>query len=721
MDDVILVNDQFYILVASARLDDRTRVLKSNDTFAVLNRSGDVPDQRTGGEHGLYHDGTRYLSRSELRFGTQAPLLLGSELSRSNALLTVHLSNPDLYQDGHLVLQRGVIHLERARFLWDGVCHERLAVTSFAVEPVEITLDLRLGADFADVFEVRGMTRARRGRLLPPEAGVDTLVLGYEGLDGTTRRTRIHVSPAPATLSPSSTHFAFRIEPHVTTTCLLTVSCEVGTAAPRARQWTGALGEAITAEAGRLGGSHVHTSSPEFNAWVDRSGADLRMMITDAPTGPFPYAGIPWFSTPFGRDALVTALETLWLYPEVARGSLAYLALTQAEAVDPERDAEPGKILHEARGGEMAALQEVPFGQYYGSADATPLFVLLAGAYWRRTGDRPFVTSLWTHVERALAWIDGPGMAGGSGFLTYARRSTRGLVNQGWKDSHDSVFHADGTLAEGPIALCEIQAYVYAAKRAAAGVARALGHARQAASLLREADDFQRHFTTAFWCQDLGTYALAIDGRGRRCTVRSSNAGQCLFTGIARDDHARRIAAGMLDPTLFSGWGVRTIGRGERRYNPMSYHNGSVWPHDNALVAWGCARYGHKEAAVQILSGLFDASRTVERRLPELFCGFQRDGDEGPTLYPVACAPQAWAAASVFLLLQACLGLEIDAPRGQLRFDRPALPRTLRTVRIEGLRVGAATVDLDIVRHEEDVGIDVVRRDGEVAIAVVKS
>jgi glycogen debranching enzyme len=465
----------------------------------------------------------------------------------------------------------------------------------------------------------------------------------------------------------------------------------------------------------------VHGSSRQVNAWIDRATSDLRMMTTDLDTGPYPYAGVPWFSTPFGRDGIITALECLWMRPSLARGVLAYLAATQATEMIPERDAEPGKIVHEVRVGEMATLGEVPFGRYYGSVDATPLFVMLAAAYFERTADRDFIASLWPHVEAALAWIDDYGDRDNDGFVEYLRRSSEGLIHQGWKDSHDAVFHADGSPAQGSIALCEVQGYVYAARLGAAALADALSRHERATALRLQATALRERFDRAYWCDDLSTYALALDGDKRPCCVRASNAGQCLFTGIASDERAHRIARTLLTQESFSGWGIRTVATSESRFNPMGYHNGTIWPHDNALIAYGLKRYDQTDGALRVLTALYEASLQFElQRMPELFCGFQRQAGVTPVGYPVACAPQSWAAASVFLLLQTCLGLHIDAPRRQVRFLSPQMPPEVSELRIYNLEVAGASVDLLLLGHEDDVGVNVLRREGELEILVVK-
>jgi glycogen debranching enzyme len=721
-DELLHHHDKFYIQATSSRTDDRTRVLKHGQMFAVFDRHGDMLPVGLG-EQGLYFDGTRFLSRLELRVGGRRPLLLSSTVKKENDLLAVDLSNPDLKETGgELTLPRGELHVFRGTFLWKGVCYERLRISSFSRQPFVVDLRLDLDADFADIFEVRGTKRARRGRRLEDVATERTLVFGYEGLDGVTRRTRIGFDPPPQSLSNRQARYHLTLGPRQSVTLVVAIACEIGPEAPAPADHDRALA-ALTAELARapFSGCRVHATSDDLDEWLTRSISDLQMMITETPEGPYPFAGVPWFSAPFGRDGIITALEVLWIAPEVARGVLGYLAATQATETVPERDAQAGKILHEARGGEMAALGEVPFGRYYGSVDATPLFVMLAAAYLRRSGDLSFVRTLSTQVDRALAWIERDGDTDGDGFVEYARLTDKGLVQQGWKDSHDSVFHADGSLAEGPIALVEVQGYVYGAFRAAAEIANALGQAARAESYLRKAEVLRARFNAKFWDEELGTYVLALDGTKHPCRVRSSNAGHALWTGIAEPARARRVAETLMAEGSFSGWGIRTLDSGELRYNPMSYHNGSVWPHDNALLAAGFANYGLDDLSLRLFEAMLAASETVDlRRLPELYCGFSRRQGEGPTLYPVACAPQAWASGAVFMLLGAALGISIDGARGEVSLIHPVLPPAIGDLRILGLEVGRGRVDLRLENHPHDVGLTVLRREGDVRVVVVK-
>jgi glycogen debranching enzyme len=711
----------YHILAASSPADERTRVLKHGDTFAVFDHYGDIKPGGLG-EEGLYHEGTRYLSCLLLEMEGGRPFFLSSTVRDENDLLAVALTNPDLLRSGRVRVALGTLELSLKKFLWRGACYQQLRIQNHGLEPVETNLTLHFAANFADIFEVRGMKRKGRGKDLTPEVSEDRVVLGYRGLDGVTRRTLLHFEPRPARLTAATARLDLALRPRQQAIFFVTVACERASAAPGLLRFEDARAEAqADLERSSAWSCHVRTSNGQINVWVNRALSDLHMLTTQLPTGPYPYAGVPWFNTPFGRDGIITSLECLWLRPGLARGVLAYLASTQATAVVPEQDAEPGKILHETRGGEMAALKEMPFGRYYGSVDATPLFVLLAGAYYERTGDRALVESIWPNVEAALRWIDRYGDRDGDGFVEYERQSVDGLVHQGWKDSDDAIFHADGSPGRGPIALCEVQGYVYAARRAAAALAAALGHADCSAEMTRQAESIRARFEQAFWCEELSTYALALDGEKRPCRVRNSNAGHCLFTGIASPEHAGRAARTLLAPELFAGWGIRTVAASESRYNPMGYHTGSVWPHDNALIAQGLARYGLAEMALQIWTGLFEAGMYFDlHRMPELFCGFAQEPGEGPILYPVACSPQAWSAASVFLLLQACLGLEISGLEARLCFNRPQLPASLGELRIHNLEVAGATVDLLLVRHESDVGVNVLRREGDVRVTVVK-
>lgn len=710
-----------HILAASSLADERTRVLKHGDTFAVFDHYGDIKPGGLG-EEGLYHEGTRYLSCLLLELEENRPFFLNSTVRDENDQLAVALTNPDLLRDSQVRIPLGTLHIAAKKFLWRGVCYQQLRIKNHGLAPLATTLALHFAADFADIFEVRGMKRKARGDKLRPEVASNRVLLGYRGLDGDTRRTRIEFTPNPSALTASLARFDLSLKPQQEVAFDITIACERSDTLPQVLRFNDARQQAETdLERFHAWSCHLRTSNGQINAWINRAVADLHMMTTELPTGPYPYAGVPWFNTPFGRDGIITALECLWLRPSLARGVLAYLASTQATELIPEQDAAPGKILHETRNGEMAVLKEMPFGRYYGSVDATPLFVVLAGAYFQRTGDRTLVETLWPNIEAALLWMERHGDRDDDGFVEYHRQSADGLLHQSWRDSDDAVFHADGSLAQGPIALCEVQGYAYAALKAGATLATVLGQPKRASQLAHQAEDLQKRFEQAFWCEDQSTYALALDGDKEPCQVRASNAGQCLFTGIAGAERAWRVARTLLSPEFYSGWGIRTIAASEVRYNPMAYHNGSIWPHDNALIAHGLARYGLGEMALQVLTGMFEAGLFFDlHRMPELFCGFPQNAGEGPVLYPVACAPQAWSAASVFLLIQACLGLEIDGPGGRICFTRPRLPASLGELRIHNLEVAGATVDLLLTRYHDDVGVNVLRREGEVEITVVK-
>jgi glycogen debranching enzyme len=714
--------DEFSITAQISLVEQRFLTLKHNDMFGVFDQRGDIKSDR-GGTEGLYFNDTRYMSEFELLVGGQPLILLSSTLRDDNATLTCDLSNPDLPDCGEGGLASNLLHVRRSRFLWQGTCHERISIRNFDVVERTLPVEIRYGADFADLFEVRGMHRTRHGRHEPAAITLQTVTLAYAGLDDRRRTTDLRFDPPPERIDAGRALFHVTLPPHGRSLIYVDIICdrEPGQRRPAESFLACMLEQRRWVRQRSAGAAGIDTSNEVFNEAMRRAISDLTMLTTDKPTGPYPYAGIPWFSTAFGRDAIITALNVLWLDPAIAAGVLRYLAATQATETDAASDAEPGKILHEVRGGEMAALGEVPFRRYYGSVDATPLFVMLAGAYLDRTGDLQTLSGIWPNIQAALAWLDLYADRDPDGFVSYFRQTEEGLANQGWKDSFDSISHADGTLAQGPIALCEVQGYVYAARAAAAAIAARLGHDAVAAAETGKAARLREAFERAFWCEDLATYALALDGARQPCRVRASNAGHLLLSGICDEGRALKVAETLMGSRFFNGWGIRTLASNEARYNPMSYHNGSVWPHDNAVIALGMARYGLKPQAERIFAGLFDACLYVDlRRLPELFCGFARARGQGPTFYPVACAPQAWAATAMHATLGACLGLGFDVAERSVVFDRPRLPPFLSEVTLHNLVLGDARISVVLRRMGSEVAMNVLQRTGTIH-AVMRS
>ena len=717
--DAAIELPEHYIEVQGSLVQRRLRTLKHGDAFAVFDDYGDI-GVIGGGPEGLYFNDTRFLSWYGLRFEGKRPLLLSSVVEDDNAALSVNLANPDVHADGVISLPRDTIAIERTKFLWQAVCYERIGFRNYADSTRHFRIDIGFGADFRDLFEVRGSSRERRGTCTS-EVTEDGAGFYYEGLDNLKRMTELRFWPPPSRLETNRATFNFELAPNARRSLFVSVLCE-----DRNKPLCDSFGHAFRARRRAIRGvatgiATIESSNELFNEVCRRATADLYMLMTQTRYGLYPYAGIPWYSTAFGRDAIITAMLLLWLDPSVAKGVIGFLAATQAKTFDPLSDAQPGKILHETRNGEMARLGEVPFGLYYGTVDATPLYVMLAGMYFDRTGDIETIAAIWQNIKAALQWIDTFGDADGDGFVEYARQTDTGLVNQGWKDSYDSIFHADGALASGPIALCEVQGYVFAAKEHAAKLAHRMGEYDLEAKLRGEAHALQKNFEAAFWCEDIGTYALALDGDKNPCRVRTSNAGHALFTGIAAPQRAARVAETLLGRDSFSGWGIRTVASGEARFNPISYHNGSIWPHDNAMIALGFARYGLVSHAAQVFSAMFDAAAYQDlRRLPELFCGFIRKRHRGPTAYPVACAPQAWASAAPFAFLEACLGMDLRHEANAVSFRDPVMPAFLDHVTLNQLSLGNSRVDLKLQRHGSDVTLNLLRRRGDAKVMLVK-
>ena len=670
--------------------------LKDGDTVVVCDAYGDID----GEADGLYHNDTRMLSHLALRIGGEKPNLLSAVRGRDNVILTSNMENP-----AFAGAPAGAVHLARAKLLWDGRLHERIWCVNYGVGDVVLPLSLQFNADFVDMFEVRGATRPARGRIAAPHVAGGGVALRYEGLDGLVRTTTISFSEAPSRLAGDEALFLLRLAPRQIREVLIEIATGASEKPDRQRHRRAAVQARRTMRQRLWRGARLSSSDRLFEAWIARARADLALLTTDLATGPFPYAGIPWFSTAFGRDSIITALQGLWLDPGLARGVLTFLAQTQAHEFSAFKDSEPGKVLHEMRKGEMNATGELPFAQYYGGVDTTPLFVMLAGAYADRTGDLALIDKLWPAIAAAVEWIDRSLAADPRGFVSYHRAETTGLANQGWKDSSDSVFHADGRLADGPVALVEVQGYAYAALEAVAGLAERRGDSNEAERRRASAAALRDRVERQFWMEEAGFYGIALDGAGALCRVLASNPGHLLYCGLPSRARALRVAERLASPEFDTGWGVRTLAAGEARYNPMSYHNGSVWPHDSALCAAGLARYSAGDAVVRLLGEMFSAAVIFDMQLPELFCGFRRAAGDPPIAHPVACLPQAWAAGAPLMMAQACLGVRIDGWRREIHVQRPRLPDGVDRIVVRRLTIGAQQVDLSFERVGEHVAV----------------
>lgn len=702
--------------------------LKHGSTFLVSDAFGDVqPDSRG---LGLYHEDTRLISRLQLRLDGARPLLLQAA-AESNHRGTIHLTRSDLAAAPEGDHPRQPIVVERDRSMAGGF-RERLRVTGYGSHPEPIEIRLEIASDAADIFEVRGYGRPERGTSLPVAVAGDRITFRYVGRDGLEHRTYLAFSPAAESIEPSDDVAGLRLTWRPT----LTVG---GSAEIAWRAWSDLVPAPASAalfpvppaihpddgaadyRAWTSGTTAVDTDHEVFNRVIARSLADLRLLLNDgpAPGEHWLSAGIPWFATLFGRDAIIASLQLIAFRPQLAVKTLLVLAARQATAVDPWREAEPGRILHELRSGEMVRSGELPFGPYYGSVDATPLWLILLSEVHRWTGDLGLIDRLWPNALAALEWIDRWGDRDGDGFVEYGPVGRGGLVNQGWKDSADSVRRRDGSVAAPPIRLAEVQGYVYDARHRMAELARLRGDAELAATLEARAEAGRRAFEERFWLADRGSYAMALDGDGRPADALASNVGHCLWSGIVSPERARAVADCLLGPELFSGWGVRTYASGQPGFNPIGYHTGTVWPHDTALAAAGLHRYGFHDEANRLATSLFEATQHFPSfRLPELFCGFDRDATGVPIAYPVACSPQAWAAGATYHLLATMLGLDAHADRRELELRSPHLPSWLSRVTLTNVRVGAAAVDLLFHQRRGTTSVEVVREVGDVSVTI---
>lgn len=709
------MDDAYSTQVTAADTNDQDGLetlmaLKDGDTFLVADHWGDVK----AGADGLFDKDTRLLSRFALTVGRARPSRLSSGVTKDNVFFTCHSTNRPLPPMGGRSAPAGVLHLERRRFIWDRRLFERVRMVNHGVEDILLPLTFEFDADFADIFQVRGTVRPQQGEIHPPVIDGRRVTFSYTGLDGVKRTSCLAFSEPPARLSATRAEFMFSLPRGRSLDLFVECGLDACDQPDEERwRWHSILARLAMRRRLRRGAIVEGGRNQGFNDWLRQSRADIALLVTDLPTGPYPYAGTPWFSTPFGRDGIITAWQMLWIDPGLAKGVLTYLASRQATETNAFMDSAPGKIMHETRGGEMSVLGEVPFGLYYGGVDTTCLFIALAGAYAKRTNDYETIRALWPNLIAAAGWMKDYGDSNGDGLIDYARAADTGLSNQGWKDSEDSIFHADGRFPKGPIALLEVQGYAFAAWKALAEMGAVLGDGR-ADEWASRAETLRALVEERYWMEDEGFYAIALDGDGEQCRAIGSNAGHLLFTGLPSHERARRVTRRMLTAEFRSGWGLRTLAKGQARFNPMSYHNGSVWPHDTALAAAGMARYGERHAVAMLLGEIYGSAAHFQMRLPELFCGFVRETGEPPIAYPVACLPQAWAAGSVFLMMQAVLGLNIDAAEGLVEVNNPALPAGLDRLSITRLKVGDGVIDLHFQRLNGHVVVMPRERSGTV-------
>lgn len=753
--DILELDGRFFVPTEQAPLPEwpsvlserpqPTLTLKDDDLFLITDTLGNIAgtseDDRPA-SMGLFCRDTRFLSRLELQIEGHSPILLSST-AETGFVLSVLCANPRIEDR----IPAETISVRR-EIVINGGLFEELEITNYSTQPVSFTLSLSFDADFLDLFEIRGFKRDRRGqRLRPvppnlieqlqtnsshsllesyprshPELDQE-LVMAYRGLDHALIESRAcFTHRQPDTLKGNTALWQLEMAPHEMQKLgyrlqMLMNGHPVSTVNAPVMLMQAKAAELLEQKNWCQQITHIRSDNQSFNRVIERAEQDIFVLRQTFGQGKALSAGVPWFSTLFGRDSIIAASQTLILDPTIARETLAILAHYQGTTEDEWRDEEPGKILHEIRLGEMARCLEIPHTPYYGTVDATPLWLMLYAEYYAWTHDQETLDRLWTNALAAMDWIDRNCQA--TGYLQYARKSKRGLVNQGWKDSGDCIVNRKGELAEGAIALCEVQAYVYAAKIRLSELARLKKRIDLADRWQEEARDLKVRFNRDFWMDDQSFCALALDGEGKPVDSISSNPGHCLNLGILELEKAYSIAERLQAPDMFNGWGIRTLSSLSPAYNPMGYHVGSVWPHDNALIALGLRSLGLMEQALELGQGLIDMTmQQPYHRPPELFCGYERANGSNPVQYPVACSPQAWATGTVFQLLQMMLNLVPDAPGNYLRILDPALPPSLNYLSLRNLKVGTTLLDLEFERSDTGTSCRVVKKRGNLRVII---
>ena len=690
-------------------------IIRERGSALITDGAGNIVPGNTQG-YGLYHADTRHLSVYRLTLNGTAPVMLLSTAELGYAMEQV-MTNPAIVTPEGRRIGQSSTEIRRQRAVSD-IVEEHLRITNFNPFPITLELLYEFDADFADIFDVRGYDRSGPGTVHHPEVREHAILYAYSGVDGRERTTRIDFDRTPDRIDAHSALFRVRLERRETVTLTTRISVNnEGRRAPRIDRL-----DAVAQQYRRWidGCTEVFTDNEFFNRVLARSLHDIRMLSSENEEGQwFLAAGTPWFDALFGRDSCIVSMQMLAYRPELARNTLRLLAKWQGTEVDYARDEEPGKILHELRFDELSQGGELPYNPYYGSIDSTPLFLMLLARYFEWTADVRLVRELLPAVRAAVEWMEVFGDTTGSGYLDYEKRSAKGLVNQGWKDSWDAVVHANGALAHPPIALAEVQGYAYFARVHLAPVLEKVGETKLAARMRREARRLRQRFNAEFWLAHRHFYAMALDGDRAPVESTTTNPAHCLWTEIIDPAHAAETVGRLMENDMFSGWGLRTLSGGSPSFNPIGYHLGSVWPHDNSIAAMGFKTYGFEDELNEVATALFDAAASFPYfRLPELFGGEMRTAHHAPVPYPVACRPQAWAAGAFPLITQAILGLKPEAPEKRLRIVNPKLPYWLNSVQVRNLRVGGGSVTLQYRRDGNDTRVEIQDESGGIDVVI---
>lgn len=701
------------------------RTIKNNNIFLVTDGNGNIVSNNTSG-YGLYTDDTRFLSRLELKLNDSDGVILSSSTETGHSSIVIG-TNTTIHDtlDPERIIPQETVQVKRESIIY-GSYFETITITNYNLHTIGLKLDLFCEADFLDIFEVRNIASIVQGKRSEPTYKDGVLSFVYYDTTGATLTTDIEfIDEKPTVKDDGNIVFKFSLEPTHSKVIKYKIRLRSTASFPeklQAYDFTEAFEKSIIQEREvRDKYAYYLSDNEDFNDLLKRGTKDIRMLITRAHYGEYIAAGIPWFTTLFGRDSLITARQALMLSPDLAKNVLFTLARFQGKEDNPWKDEEPGKIPHEIRFGELARSNIIPHSPYFGSVDATALWLILLYDYFKWTNDVESLNKLWKNAIDCMKWIDHNLKE--TGYASYSKRSANGLDNQGWKDSHNSNVHADGSLAEAPISLAEVQGYTYDAKLKMAKLAEYMNDISLKEKMLKDAEEFKKRFNKDFWMEDKGFFAQGLDKNGKKMEVITSNPGHCLESGLIDEAYIDKVAERFFEPDMFSGWGIRTLSKYDLSYNPMSYHNGSIWPHDNSLIAMGLSKVGRIDLVSRVTSALFEASRLMEyKRLPELFCGFSRiyKRQDPPVMYPVACNPQAWAAVSVFMLIESMLCVTPNAQQNELLINNPVIPNWMNYLRIDNIKVGDALVDTEFRRTSKGLVIDILEKRGNIDIIIKK-